>query len=97
MVSRFGFSVLDDSASMLLTEKCHFTPRSHLETDLYFFGYGHDYQTCMRDYYALSGTVPILPRYTLGNWWSRYHEYTEETYLQLMDHFEQAGIPFLLP
>lgn len=93
MVSRFGFSVLDDSASMLLTEKCHFTPRSHLETDLYFFGYGHDYQTCMRDYYALSGTVPILPRYTLGNWWSRYHEYTEETYLQLMDHFEQAGIP----
>ena len=93
VISVFGFSVLDDSTSMLLTEDGCFIPRNHPETDLYFFGYGHDYQACMRDYYLLSGSVPMLPRYALGNWWSRYHEYTEESYLRLLDHFDQAGIP----
>ena len=88
-----GFSVLDDSASMLLTEDGRFIPRKVKGIDLYFFGYGHDYGQCMKDYHRLTGAVPMLPRYALGNWWSRYHEYTEESYLALMERFEQAGIP----
>ncbi len=93
LISRNGFSVLDDSDSMLLTEEGCFVPRKARGIDLYFFGYGHDYEGCIRDYHRLSGAVPMLPRYALGNWWSRYHEYTEESYLQLMDRFERAGIP----
>ena len=93
VVSLSGFSVLDDSASMLLTDEGDFVPRAHPETDLYFFGYGRDYQACLKDFYGLSGAVPMLPRYALGNWWSRYHEYSEESYLRLMDRFDQAGIP----
>ncbi len=93
LVSRFGFSLLDDSRSMLLDENGKFTPREQEETDLYFFGYGHDYEACLRDFYRLSGTVPMLPRYALGNWWSRYCEYTEESYLKLMNRFESEGIP----
>lgn len=93
LISRNGFSVLDDSNSMLLTEDGQFIPRRNQESDLYFFGYGHDYEGCIRDYHRLSGAVPMLPRYALGNWWSRYHEYTEESYLRLMDRFEKAGIP----
>lgn len=93
VVSLYGFSVLDDSQSMLLTEDGRFQPRQREKTDLYFFGYGHDYAGCMRDFHALTGAVPMLPRYALGNWWSRYHEYTEESYLRLMDRFEQADIP----
>lgn len=88
-----GFSVLDDSASMLLTEDGRFIPRKAKGIDLYFFGYGHDYGQCMKDYHRLTGAVPMLPRYALGNWWSRYHEYTEEGYLALMERFERAGIP----
>ena len=88
-----GFSVLDDSASMLLTDDGRFIPRQASGSDLYFFGYGHDYGQCMKDYHRLTGAVPMLPRYALGNWWSRYHEYTEESYLALMERFEQAGIP----
>ena len=92
VISRQGFSVLDDSASMLLTEDGRFIPRKGKGIDLYFFGYGHDYAECLKDYHRLTGAVPMLPRYALGNWWSRYHEYTEESYLALMDRFEQAGI-----
>ena len=93
VISRQGFSVIDDSASVLLLEDGRFLPRSVMETDLYFFGYGHDYRACLRDFYRLTGSVPMLPRFALGNWWSRYHEYSEESYLQLMDRFEEAGIP----
>lgn len=93
VISRGGFAVLDDSRSVLLDEEGHFSPRSCPETDLYFFGYGHDYADCLRDFYLLTGRVPMLPRFALGNWWSRYHVYTEESYLLLMDRFDRAGIP----
>ena len=36
----------------------------------------------------------MLPRYALGNWWSRYFEYTEDSYKELMGQFEREGIPF---
>lgn len=93
VISRNGFSVLDDGQSMLLDDQGGFTPRSHPGEDLYFFGYGRDYEDCLRDYYRLTGKTPMLPRWALGNWWSRYHEYTEESYLQLMDRFEKERIP----
>ena len=93
LVSRDGFSVLDDSASMELDENGAFRPRSVKETDLYFFGYGHDYAQCLKDFYRLSGATPMLPRYALGNWWSRYHEYTEETYRKLLDDFAAHDVP----
>ena len=93
VVSESGFSVIDDSKSVLLDPEGNFMPREHPETDLYFFGYGHAYLECLRDYYALTGEVPMVPRFALGNWWSRYHVYTEESYLRLMDRFQQAGIP----
>ena len=36
----------------------------------------------------------MLPRFALGNWWSRYHKYTEETYMALMDRFQEERVPF---
>mgnify|MGYP002230016051 FL=1 len=29
-----------------------------------------------------------------GNWWSRYHKYTEQEYKELMERFEREQIPF---
>lgn len=62
--------------------------------DLYVFAYGRDYRGAMRDFYLISGSVPMLPRYALGNWWSRYRKYTQEEYLALMERFEQEKLPF---
>ena len=93
LISRDGFSVLDDSESMVLLPDGTFSPRKVEEQDLYFFGYGHDYEACIRDFYRLSGATPMIPRYALGNWWSRYHEYTEETYLKLMNDFAAHDVP----
>ncbi len=91
--SREGFAVLDDSERLVLTDDGWFDVRNS-ETDIYFFGYGHDYLDAVGDFYRLTGKPPMLPAYALGNWWSRYHVYTQESYLALMDRFAKEDIPF---
>ena len=71
IISREGFSVIDDSKSMALTSDGWVAPRKK-GTDLYFFGYGHRYMEALSDFYFLCGKTPLLPRYAMGNWWSRY-------------------------
>ncbi len=93
IISRNGFSLFDDSNSLVLTHEGWVKPRSSIGTDIYFFGHGHDYYGALRDFYKLCGKQPILPRFALGNWWSRYYRYTEESYLELMDRFAQNDIP----
>lgn len=94
LLSTNGFAVVDDSRSLLRTPDGWLEPRPTAGTDLYFFGYGRDYAAALRDYFTLTGPSPLLPRWALGNWWSRYHRYTAEEYLALMDRFTGADIPF---
>lgn len=94
IISRNGFSLVDDSHSMVLTEDGWIEPRKPGIVDIYFFGYGHRYLECLKDFYHLCGKTPLLPRYALGNWWSRYHRYTEEEYKGLVERFEAEKLPF---
>lgn len=94
LMSRQGFSVIDDSAALRLDENGWTAERPSDGQDFYFFGYGHDYKACLKDFYYLTGPVPLIPRYALGNWWSRYYRYTAGEYLALMDRFREEGIPF---
>ena len=95
LFSMEGWAVISDKGSMLLTEDGWIERREDIDAeDLYYFGYGTDYLGCLKDYYKLTGATPILPKYALGNWWSRYYKYTEKSYLELMDRFEKENIPF---
>lgn len=87
-----GFALLEDGKTPLLDGEGWFCPRTE-ETDVYFFGYGHDYTACIQDYYRLTGAPGMLPAFALGNWWSRYHAYTDQEYLALMDAFRAHDIP----
>ena len=51
MISKDGWSLIDDSASMVITEDGWVTPRGGDGLDVYFFGYGRRYQECIRDFY----------------------------------------------
>ena len=93
MCSIEGYSTIDDSTTALFNEDGWFKTRPECTTDLYFFGYGHDYISCVRDYCRLTGSVEMLPAFALGNWWSRYHRYSEESYLKLMDDFKAKDVP----
>ena len=94
VVSRWGYALLDDSATLVLDENGWVAPRDGSRIDLYFFGYGHDYPQAVQALYSLAGPTPLLPRYALGNWWSRYHRYTAAGYIELLDRFAAEGIPF---
>lgn len=94
IMSRFGFTVLDDSDTAFIAEDQWPVAKDRQSIDLYFFAYGHDYLDCLKDFYRLSGVTPLLPKYALGNWWSRYYKYTEESYLKLMDQFAERKLPF---
>ncbi|GGA48156.1 glycoside hydrolase family 31 protein [Paenibacillus physcomitrellae] len=97
LLSRSGYSVIDDSRSLVLKEDGQVEPREAAGAaglDLYLFGYGHEYLACLRDFYHLCGRTPLLPRYALGNWWSRYYRYTEDEYKVLFERFGQEQIPF---
>ncbi|MGX8706733.1 MAG: TIM-barrel domain-containing protein, partial [bacterium] len=93
LMSMDGFAVLDDSASMGMSADGRLTPADGVAIDIYLFAYGHDFKAALRDFYQLSGPVPILPRYALGNWWSRYYCYTEQTYKALMERFAVERVP----
>ncbi|RPJ51969.1 MAG: alpha-xylosidase, partial [Chloroflexi bacterium] len=95
LISRTGWSVVDDSASLVFNEIGWLEPRSAPagQLDLYFLGYGHDYLGCLRDFNLLSGAVPMIPRFILGNWWSRYWEYSEGELKKLMNDFQSREVP----
>ena len=94
ILSRRGYANLDDTDSMLFDEDGFVTPRRPgKRVDGYIFAYGTDYKGAMESFYAISGHQPSLPRWCLGNWWSRYHAYDHAEYLALTDKFRQNDIP----
>lgn len=93
ILSRNGVTVMDDSTTFILDEENHPVKRHGSTTDCYLFAYGHDYFKALKDFYQLTGQTPLLPRYALGNWWSRYWKYTEESYLNLVEQFQEEKIP----
>lgn len=93
LISRSGWALLDDSRTFILNSDSWLEARTGRGTDWYFFGYGHDYKAGLRDYCAISGQMPLIPRWILGNWWSRYWAYTQQDLVDLISDFEQQEIP----
>ncbi len=93
LMSKNGFSVVNDSNSLVFDENYWVTKREQNNKDLYFFGYEKEFLKCLSDFYAVSGKTPLIPRYILGNWWSRYWEYTEPELKELISNFEKHKIP----
>lgn len=88
-----GVSEIDDSSSVLLNVDGSVPPRPTSCVDKYLFAFKDDYLGGLKEFYSLSGFTPLLPKYALGNWWSRYHAYTDKEYLALMDEFEDKNVP----
>ena len=94
LMDKSGRTFFDDSDSFLFDKDGTPVVRKNKEIDVYYLAYGRDYFKCLRDFYKLSGAIPMLPRYALGNWWSRYWKYDEESYRKLLNEFERRNIPF---
>ncbi|MGN0788402.1 MAG: TIM-barrel domain-containing protein [Christensenellales bacterium] len=92
--SKSGVTLLDDSKTLLLTEDGHIKPRAKGCKDIYVFAFGKDFYGGLQEFFNLTGYPPVMPKYVFGNWWSRYHAYSAQEYLDLMSEFERRQIPF---
>jgi len=95
LLSRAGWVLFDDSHSVLFDPLDGWvTSRpNHEVQDWYFFGYGHDYKGALADYVRFGGPVPLVPRYVLGAWWSRYWAYRDQDLKALVGEFEANDMP----
>ena len=90
--SKSGVAVLKDE-SLVLGEDGQVKNRRSSGSDEYIFAFGNDYRGAVRALYSLTGFPPLVPRFALGNWWSRYHVYTDEEYLRVLEKFEEKDVP----
>jgi len=92
LLSRAGWALFDDSRSVLFDGWP--VPRpGHAVQDWYFFGYGHDYKAALADYVRFGGPIPLIPRFVLGAWWSRYWAYRDQELKELVRDFAAHGLP----
>ncbi|WP_197428604.1 glycoside hydrolase family 31 protein [Halapricum sp. CBA1109] len=90
-----GWTVVDDTDSLVFGDDGWLEPRDAAAgyEDVYLFGYGHDYLDCLADFTAIAGDVPMVPRWALGNWWSRYWPYSAADLRELLERFEAEDLP----
>ena len=93
VLSRNGVAIVDDSISPILKEDGLPHERIDSPLDIYIFMYLNDYYSALKDFYLITGKTPLVPRFALGNWWSRYHPYTQNEYLSVLDRFKEEGVP----
>ena len=94
LYSTDGFVSIDDSTSYIIEADGTLVPRPKNKIiDLYLFIYRKDFGLCLKDYFDLTGRPPLIPRYTLGIWWSRNYNYSDEQLLKLLEKFNKHQIP----
>lgn len=93
IISTDGVSTYDDSKTLLLNDDGTLSSREKGTKDYYVFAYGNNYVAGINDFYKITGMPPLVPRYVLGNWWSRYRAYTQKEYEDLMVEFANRDIP----
>lgn len=91
--SKTGVALFDDASSLTLGQDGEVKAERGEGTDEYIFAYGNDYRAAVKALFSIAGSVPLLPRYALGNWWSRFHDYTDREYLRLLNRFEENDVP----
>ena len=92
LFSMDGFVTLDDSKNLVL-ENDEYKEKEEDSIDIYVFLYRKDFGLCLKDYYALTGMPSMIPRYALGNWWSKNEKYTEEQIYEVVNKFKENDLP----
>ena len=93
LFSKAGWTLLDDSASLVFNAQGFLEPRDGKGIDLLVLAHGKDFDGALRDYYAVAGAPPLPPKWALGIWWSRWERYTQADLQGLVEDFASHGIP----
>ena len=97
--SKDGWVWVDDSAMPVLAERPDapggLWPEARRAdiVDGYLFCHGNDYPGALRDAARLYGSQPLVPRWALGYWWSRWWAYTAPELESLAADFAAHDLP----
>lgn len=61
--------------------------------DWYFMAYGHNYKKALGDFTKISGKIPLPPMYVFGYWYSKYEDYSDEDFKNLVREMQARDIP----
>lgn len=92
LYSADGMASIDDSNSYIFNADGT-VKENEGHIDIYLFMYNKDYEKALKDYYEITGYPSLIPRYALGNWWSRNDDYDDLKLKELVDTFEKKEIP----
>jgi|GEM_PF-38599 len=96
LISRDGWVMIDDSQRPLFDNSDWPWVMARPETkqqDLYLFVYGSNYKQALKDFTSIAGNIAMPPRFAFGAWWSRYREYTDTQFRELVDDFKTHDVP----
>ena len=91
-----GFISIDDSNNDVIAQNGEIQPRNYKGIDTYVFLYNKDYYYCLNDYFMLTGKPQLIPRYALGNWYSKNEFYNEEKIEKVSNKFIKNDVPISL-
>ncbi len=86
-------AVIHDEDSLTLEQNGMITACKGNGSDEYIFAYGNDYRAAVQALYLITGAPGQIPRFALGNWWSRYKAYTDKEYLKVLQGFADRDVP----
>lgn len=88
LLSRRGYTVLRHGKDLL----SKYEPGDWFDC-LVVLCYGKEYRQAFKDFTAIAGKVPMFPKWSTGLIWSRWKDYTDQDYYQIIDGFRSRNIP----
>lgn len=88
LLSERGFTVLKNHKGRLV----HMDTKAESK-EFFVFTYGDDYRTALRNFTNINGRIPMLPKWSLGNWFSRYQPLKDNDYKKIVTRFRKEKIP----
>jgi alpha-glucosidase (family GH31 glycosyl hydrolase) len=95
ILGKDGFHILKDEAQVYWNTKDKW-PEKYSEKgvfDWYFFCYGTNFKTGLKDFINVFGPIPMVPRWAFGLWFSRWYAYTDKQFLAIAKRFKKEKIP----
>ena len=86
-----GFATIDDSKNYAYDNNGNLASKDGKGIDIYLFMYNTDFNLALKDYFTLTGFPAMIPRYALGNWWSRDLDYNADDIEDLVKDFKKGA------
>lgn len=94
LYSTDGFVSINDSNTLVFNEDGTLVPRNKKDNlDIYVFVYNALFYRCLNDYYKLTGSPSLIPRYAFGVWWYKDDNYNDYTLSRLVNDFNSKKVP----